>query len=159
MSPLQDTLETSMCAHNTLPACYGPVKDSPIPLWTGRVNSLERRNDTSGRGTGWRFAGPSSVGNRRATAFRDRFFACGETAITLLPALGAHMGVSSVSCIQVPDTSSGTAINFVRSGFLASQGLAVNDSGFAIALVDGVEHPVYFLLTTAVEAVTGVVTG
>ena len=32
MSPLQDTLETSMCARNTLPACYGPVKGSSIPL-------------------------------------------------------------------------------------------------------------------------------
>jgi len=39
--PLQDTLETSMCARNTLPACYGPVKGTPTPLLIGRINSLE----------------------------------------------------------------------------------------------------------------------
>ena len=106
MSPLQDTLETSMCARNTLPACYGPVKGSPIPLWTSRIKSPKRREDTSGRGAGWLFAGPSSVGNRRATAYRDRFFACGETAIAPLPALGANRDVSSVSCKQPPGSSS-----------------------------------------------------
>jgi len=62
--PLQDTLETSMCARNTLPACYGPVKGTPTPLLIGRIYSLELRDDTSGRGAGWLFAGPSSVGNR-----------------------------------------------------------------------------------------------